>query len=92
MYIVKFTSSYKRDYKRMKKRGMDISLLDAVVDTLRQGIPLNSHFHDHPLSGNFQGFRECHVKPDWLLVYMIENDVLTLTLVATGSHVDLFNM
>lgn len=67
----------------MKKRGMDISLLDAVVDMLRQGIPLDSHFHDHPLSGNFQGFRECHVKPDWLLVYMIENDVLTLTLVAT---------
>lgn len=69
MYIVKFTSSYKRDYKRMKKRGMDISLLDAVVDMLRQGIPLDSHFHDHPLSGNFQGFRECHVKPDWLRVY-----------------------
>ncbi len=76
----------------MKKRGMDISLLDAVVDMLRQGIPLDSHFHDHPLSGNFQGFRECHVKPDWLLVYMIENDVLTLTLVATGSHADPFNM
>lgn len=76
----------------MKKRGMDISLLDAVVDMLRQGIPLDSHFHDHPLSGNFQGFRECHVKPDWLLVYMIENDVLTLTLVATESHADLFNM
>ena len=52
MYIVKFTTSYKRDYKRMKKRGMDISLLDAVVDMLRQGIPLDSHFHDHPLSGN----------------------------------------
>lgn len=76
----------------MKKRGMDISLLDAVVDMLRQGIPLDSHFHDHPLSGTFQGFRECHVKPDWLLVYMIENDVLTLTLVATGSHADLSNM
>ena len=74
----------------MKKRGMDISALDDVIDTLRQGIPLDKKYRDHALSGNYEGFRECHIKPDWLLVYLIEYDILTLTLVDTGSHSDLF--
>ena len=76
----------------MKKRGLDISLLDEVVDTLRQGKKLDDKYHDHALTGNYQGFRECHIKPDWLLIYLIENDILTLTLVDTGSHSDLFKM
>lgn len=76
----------------MKKRGLDISLLDDVVDTLRQGKELGEKYRDHSLSGNFAGFRECHIKPDWLLIYLIENDILTLTLVDTGSHSDLFNL
>ena len=76
----------------MKKRGLDISLLDDVVDTLRQGKELDEKYRDHSLSGNFASFRECHIKPDWLLVYLIENDILTLTLVDTGSHSDLFNL
>ena len=92
MYKVKFTTAYKRSYKLMKKRGLDISLLDDVVDTLRQGKELDEKYRDHSLSGNFAGFRECHIKPDWLLVYLIENDILTLTLVDTGSHSDLFNL
>lgn len=75
----------------MKKRGLDLSLLDNVVDTLRQGKPLAEKYRDHSLTGNYKGFRECHIKPDWLLIYLIENDILTLTLVDTGSHVDLFN-
>ena len=58
--------------------------------TLRQGKRLNEKYRDHALSGNFAGFRECHIQPDWLLVYLIENDVLTLTLVDTGSHSDIF--
>lgn len=74
----------------MKKRGFDISLLDDVVDLLRQGRQLDEKYRDHGLSGNFAGFRECHIKPDWLLVYLIEDDVLTLTLVDTGSHSDIF--
>lgn len=74
----------------MKKRGMDISLLDEVVNTLRQGKKLDEKYHDHGLSGNFEGFRECHIKPDWLLVYLIDNDILILTLVDTGSHSDIF--
>lgn len=76
----------------MKKRGLDLSILDDVVDKLRQGIPLEEKNHDHALKGNFEGFRECHIKPDWLLVYLIENDILTLTLVDTGSHSDIFRM
>lgn len=92
MYQVKFTSAYKKGYKLMKKRGLDISLLDDVVDKLRQGISLEKKYRDHELKGNYAGFRECHIKPDWLLIYLIENDILTLTLVDTGTHSDLFKM
>lgn len=92
MYLVKFTTAYKKSYKLMKKRGMDLSLLDDVVDLLRQGKQLDSKYHDHALSGKFKDFRECHIKPDWLLVYLIENDVLTLTLVDTGTHSDIFKL
>jgi mRNA interferase YafQ len=91
-YIIKFTSAYKKSYKLMKKRGLDISLLDDVVDTLRQGKILEEKYHDHELKGKLKGFRECHVQPDWLLIYLIEDDILTLTLVDTGSHSDLLNM
>ena len=90
MYQVKFTTAYKKAYKLMKKRGLDISLLDEVVDLLRQGRQLEERYHDHGLTGDLAGFRECHIKPDWLLIYLIENDVLTLTLIDTGSHSDLF--
>ena len=90
MYHIKFTTAYKKSYKLMKKRGLDLTLLDEVVNKLHLGIPLEEKHHDHELSGSFRGFRECHVKPDWLLIYLIENDILTLTLVDTGSHSDLF--
>ncbi len=76
----------------MKKRGLDLSLLDDVVDTLRQGKQLDAKYRDHELNGKFKGFRECHIKPDWLLVYLIENDILTLTLVDTGTHSDIFKL
>lgn len=90
MYQVKFTTAYKKVYKLMKKRGLDISLLDEVVDLLRQGRQLEERYRDHGLTGDLAGFRECHIKPDWLLIYLIENDILTLTLIDTGSHSDLF--
>lgn len=90
MYQVKFTTAYKKSYKLMKKRGLDLSALDTVVDLLRQGRQLDEKYRDHALSGNFTGFRECHVKPDWLLIYLIEDDILTLTLVDTGTHSDIF--
>lgn len=90
MYQVKFTTAYKKSYKLMKRRGLDLSALDEVVDLLRQGKQLDEKYRDHGLSGNYAGFRECHVKLDWLLIYLIENDILTLTLVDTGTHSDLF--
>ena len=90
MYEVRFTTAFKKSYKLMKKRGLEVSILDDVVDQLRQGQQLDSRYHDHGLSGNFAGFRECHIQPDWLLIYLIENDVLTLTLVDTGTHSDIF--
>ncbi len=90
MYQVKFTAAFKRSYKLMKKRGLDLSALDEVVDLLRQGRQLDETYRDHGLSGNYAGFRECHIKPDWLLIYLVENDILTLTLVDTGTHSDIF--
>ena len=90
MYTLKFTTAYKKSYKLMKKRGLDLSLLDEVVDVLHRGLTLDEKYRDHELTGSFNGFRECHIKPDWLLIYLIENDVLTLTLVDTGTHSDVF--
>lgn len=90
MYEVRFTTTFKKSYKLMKKRGLDISLLDNVIDLLRNGKTLDEKYRDHALSGDFEGFRECHIKPDWLLVYLIENDILTLTMVDTGTHSDIF--
>ncbi|QUC02608.1 type II toxin-antitoxin system YafQ family toxin [Atopobium sp. oral taxon 416] len=92
MLTVKFTTAYKKSYKLMKKRGENLSLLEEVVDALRQGKVLDKRFCDHELKGNLKGFRECHIQPDWLLIYLIENDILTLTLVDTGSHSDLLNL
>ncbi len=92
MYKVKFTSAFKKSYKLMKKRGYDISILDDVIDKLIRGETLDEKYKDHSLKGEYANFRECHIKPDWLLIYMIENDIVTLTLVNTGSHSDLFKM
>ena len=92
MLTVKFTTAYKKSYKLMKKRGKNLSLLEEGIDTLRQGKALEERFRDHELKGNLKGFRECHIQPDWLLIYLIENDILTLTLVDTGSHSDLLNL
>lgn len=92
MYQVKFTSAFKKSYKRIKKRGLEMALLDEVIEKLRLGQTLDEKYRDHELKGNFVGFRECHIKPDWLLIYLIEDDVLPLTLADTGSHADLFKM
>ena len=90
-YHIKFTTAYKKSYKRAKKRGLNRKLLDDVVDELRQGRKLDAKYRDHALHGNWEGFRECHIQPDWLLVYLVENDILTLTLVETGTHADIFD-
>lgn len=90
MLEVKFTSKFKKDYKLIKKRGMNTSLLKEIVGKLANNIPLEEKYKDHELTGNYKGFRECHIQPDWLLIYLIEDDKLTLTLTRTGTHSDLF--
>jgi mRNA interferase YafQ len=88
-YTVKFTSQFKKDYKLAIKRGLKIDLLDNVVRTLAAGEELPEKNKDHALTGNWLGHRECHILPDWLLIYRIEDDVLVLTLARTGTHSDL---
>jgi mRNA interferase YafQ len=89
-YKLVLSNSFKKDLKRIKKRGLDISLMQNVVDSLLDGKQLEEKYRDHALEGNWKGFRECHIQPDWLLIYIIENEILTLTLIDTGTHSDLF--
>ncbi len=84
------TSKFKKDLKRIKKRGYDISKLDDVISMLLEQKQLPASYSDHPLSGIYLGFRECHISPDWLLIYAVNNDKLILTVSRTGSHADLF--
>lgn len=89
-YTVKPTTQFKKDYKRAIKRGRKIELLEKIVELLAMGEALPEKNRDHELSGDWTGHRECHIQPDWLLVYRIEDDVLVLTLARTGTHSDLF--
>lgn len=89
-YEVRRTGLFKKDYKAMVRRGANMKLLHEVIDLLRQGMPLPERCRDHALSGKFVGHRECHIKPDWLLVYYVESNILVLTLTRTGTHSDLF--
>ena len=73
----------------MIKRGKDIALLDNVIKKIQNGEKLDEKYRDHALTGTYRGFRECHIQPDWLLICFIENQIVTLTLVRTGSHSDL---
>ena len=84
------TGQFRKDYKRMKKRGCDLSQLEAVIDTLLAEQPLDIQHRDHDLSGSYIGFRECHILPDWLLIYSVDQGKLILTAARTGSHSDLF--
>lgn len=87
---VTWTSQFKKDYKRAIKRGKNIEMLDEAIAALANRETLPAAMHDHDLGGDWSGNRECHIEPDWLLVYRIDNDVLVLTLTRTGSHSDLF--
>ena len=91
-YEVRFTNQYKKDLKLAKKQGKDIEKMYDVVEKLANGETLEAKYRDHSLTGNLKGLRECHIEPDWLLIYLIEDDILTLTLVNTGSHSDLFKL
>lgn len=89
-YDIVWSSQFKKDYKRSIKRNLDINLLDDIIRKLSYGETLPEENRDHPLSGNWTGFRECHIQPDWLLIYRFDDDVLVLTLTRTGTHSDLF--
>lgn len=84
------TSMFKKDLKTIKKRGYDLSLLNDVVETIASGIPLAEKYKDHNLIGSYKGCRECHITPDWLLIYEISDNELILYLTRTGTHSDLF--
>lgn len=88
---VVWTSQFKKDYKLAVKRGYNIELLDNVIRLLSRCEQLSEQYHDHALTGNYEGNRECHIRPDWLLVYRVDNDVLVLTLSRTGTHSDILN-
>ena len=89
-YEVDRTNVFKRDYKRAKKRGLDLQKLKDVVTKLADGENLPPANKDHALTGNWIHHRECHIAPDWLLIYQIHENVLVLELTRTGTHSDLF--
>ena len=90
MYNLRFTNKIQRNIKLMKKRGKDLDKLTVVLKLLQNGEELHSKYKDHALTGNYIGCRECHIEPDWLLVYEIINEELIILLLTTGSHSDLF--
>ena len=89
-YEIQRTSQFKKDFKLALKRNCNIEKLQMVITILADGELLPEVYCDHPLKGEYAGYRECHVEPDWLLVYKITESVLVLTLYRTGSHNDLF--
>ena len=90
MLKISFTNQYLRDLELMKCRNLPKSELDEVVKMLSEEQPLLPKHKDHALKGNFAGYRECHIRPDWLLIYKKDKQILTLVLVRTGTHSDLF--
>lgn len=91
-YEVERTPTFKKDFKLAQKQGLDLNKLKEIITLLANGEPLPPKNKDHQLKGNYKGHRECHIEPDWLLIYKIQDDMLILTLVRTGSHSKLFNL
>ena len=85
---IHYTTQFKKDYKRIKKQNKDLSKLRTVIEKLAAGQSLEPKYHDHQLSGNWKGHRDCHIEPDWILIYRITVDDLYLE--RTGSHSELF--
>ena len=89
-YIVKPTTQFRKDYKAAEKSGKNMKLLEEVITKLALGIPLPEKNRDHALSGTWSSYRECHISPDWLLIYKHQNDILILTLARIGTRSKLF--
>ena len=90
MLKVRVAKQFKKNYKQAQKRGFNMLLLDNIIIQLANEKPLDAKHKDHALKGKLKDYRECHVTPDWLLMYKIEKTILTLTLIDTGSHANLF--
>lgn len=90
MLTIKYHKAFKKDYKKCQKQNRDLKKLEAVITLLAEEKPLPAFYSDHPLQGTYTGYRECHIQPDWLLIYKIEKNVLLLTLSRTGTHSELF--
>lgn len=90
MLTIEYKTKFKKDFKKMVKRNYDIGLFEEVLKLLVNGRSLPEIYKDPAVSGNYSGYRECHILPDWLLIYMIDDDELVLVLMRTGSHSDLF--
>lgn len=91
MLDVVLSNRFKKDLKLAAKRGLDLAELEAVVNRLAAQQPLPDKNRDHTLTGDYIGFRECHIRPDWLLIYRVDGEDLVLFLFRTGSHTDLFD-
>lgn len=90
MYKFITANRFEKDYKLMRKRGKDVSRLDSVILKLIRGEPLDRRYRDHALRGNFKDRRECHIEPDWLLVYKLNPQEKEIIFERTGSHADIF--
>lgn len=91
MLTLRTTTKFRKDYKRMKKQGKNMTLLQTVIDDLLAEKVLDEKYLDHPLVGKYVGFRECHIQPDWLLIYTVDRGQLILVAARTGTHSDLFD-
>lgn len=89
-YRIELTRQYLRDLKLARKHNLNEEKLNTVIFKLANGLPLTASNRDHPLTGNFSGYRECHISPDWLLIYSLSETLKVITLYRTGSHSDLF--
>ncbi|NLK58383.1 MAG: type II toxin-antitoxin system YafQ family toxin [Tissierellia bacterium] len=89
-YRIKLTKQFKKDLKLAKNQRKELGKIFEVVEILAQGEKLEPKYRDHDLSGKYKGTRECHIEPDWLLIYEIRKEILVLMLMRTGSHADLF--
>jgi mRNA interferase YafQ len=88
MLVADYTRQFRKDYRLAMSRGLDISLIDNIVRNLIDEKPLHEKYKDHALYGSYKGYRECHIKPDWLLIYQIGKGIIVFE--RTGSHSDLF--
>lgn len=90
-YELDFTTQFKKDLKLIRKQGKDENKLKQVIGCLVEDIPLEPKYRDHELTGQYKGCRDCHIEPDWVLVYKKDKDILVLLLQRTGSHAELFD-